>query len=134
MKILLLVLTSIVLIATLAPLARTGMWWVRALDFLRLQTACVGLATAVLIVAFFGGNRTMLWLLPLSLGTRRLVDRTAPGVTAKVPLFRPTPTRGLLRHKPPFTRTHLAGVRQIPSGRDHPLDSRGAATQIRLVF
>lgn len=68
MKILLLVLTSIVLITTLTPLIRTGIWWVRSMDFLRWQTACIGLTAVVLIAIFFDDVQGMLWLLlPLGL-------------------------------------------------------------------
>jgi endonuclease/exonuclease/phosphatase (EEP) superfamily protein YafD len=68
MKILVLVLTSIVLITTLTPLIRTGIWWVRSMDFLRLQTACIGIVAMVLIAVFFNDEQEMLWLLaPLGL-------------------------------------------------------------------
>jgi endonuclease/exonuclease/phosphatase (EEP) superfamily protein YafD len=98
MKILLMVLTSIVLITTLAPLIRTGIWWIRSMDFLRLQTACIALIATVLIALFFRDEREMLWLLaPLGLCLayqgRRLYPYTLVSPRQVLPALSKEPNR-----------------------------------------
>jgi endonuclease/exonuclease/phosphatase (EEP) superfamily protein YafD len=65
MQIFLLVLSSYVLGATLLPFRRTGKWWIRAFDFLRLQTICIGLATLGGLVGTYDGQVLNLVLIGL---------------------------------------------------------------------
>jgi endonuclease/exonuclease/phosphatase (EEP) superfamily protein YafD len=50
MEIAALVFTSVVVLATVLPLLRTSRWWIRALDFLRLQVAALALITSGIVM------------------------------------------------------------------------------------
>ena len=58
MNVLLLFVSALLLLATLLPLSRAKVWWVRVLDFPRLQIAALLVATLAL-----------LWVFPLGLAT-----------------------------------------------------------------
>ena len=63
MNIVVLGLTGLVVLCTTLPLIRTGRWWIRALDFFRLQIATVALLTCGLILGFTNESFLRLWLL-----------------------------------------------------------------------
>ena len=65
MQICLIVLSSYVAVATLLPFLWTGKWWIRAFDFLRLQTICIGLATLVGLAWTYDGQVLNLLLIGL---------------------------------------------------------------------
>ena len=67
MDIVAMVCTLIVVTGTVLPLWRTGRWWVRALDFLRLQLATVALISCALVL-FFVHERELQLILLLLLG------------------------------------------------------------------
>ena len=65
MEIVALVFTGVVILATVLPLLRTGRWWIRALDFLRLQTATLALFTSGILVFWVDENSLRLLLLSI---------------------------------------------------------------------
>lgn len=67
MDIVTLVFTGLVVIGTVLPLLRTGRWWIRALDFLRLQITALAFITLPLVVIFMNAGTPRLVLL-LGLG------------------------------------------------------------------
>jgi endonuclease/exonuclease/phosphatase (EEP) superfamily protein YafD len=56
-------LTGLVVLCTTLPLIRTGRWWIRALDFFRLQMATMALLTCGLILVVINESSLRLWLL-----------------------------------------------------------------------
>ena len=68
MQIFLIILSTYVVAATLLPFIRTGKWWIRAFDFLRVQTICIGVGTLIGLVWTYDGQiLTLLQLLQLLL-------------------------------------------------------------------
>jgi len=65
MQIFLIVLSTYVVVATLLPFMRTGKWWIRAFDFLRVQTICIGVGTLVGLAWTYDGQRLSLLLMGL---------------------------------------------------------------------
>jgi endonuclease/exonuclease/phosphatase (EEP) superfamily protein YafD len=63
MNIVVLGLTGLVALCTTLPLIRTGRWWIRALDFFRLQMATMALLTCGLILVVINESFLRLWLL-----------------------------------------------------------------------
>lgn len=63
MNILILGLTVVIVLGTLLPLIRTGRWWIRALDFFRLQFATLALLACGLTLLFIPESASRLWLL-----------------------------------------------------------------------
>ena len=65
MQIFLVILSAYVVAATLLPLIRTGKWWIRAFDFLRVQTIFIGVGTLVGFVWAYNGQVLQLILILL---------------------------------------------------------------------
>src|SRR3954469_14584997 len=63
MSIVILVFTGVVVLGTLLPLLRTGRWWIRALDFLRLQMTVLAFITYGLVTVFMSASPLRLSLL-----------------------------------------------------------------------
>jgi endonuclease/exonuclease/phosphatase (EEP) superfamily protein YafD len=68
MNLVVLGLTVLVVLCTMLPLIRTGRWWIRALDFFRLQIATLALLTCGLVLFVIDENFLRLWLLVVLVG------------------------------------------------------------------
>jgi endonuclease/exonuclease/phosphatase (EEP) superfamily protein YafD len=68
MNLVVLGLTVLVVLCTMLPLIRTGRWWIRALDFFRLQIATIALLTCGLVLVVSNESFLRLWLLVVLAG------------------------------------------------------------------
>lgn len=99
MNIVTIVLAGVVVLSTMLPLLRTGLWWIRALDFLRVQIAAMALFTCGLVVVFIEEPSLRLGLL-LMLGGCLIFHgyRLYPYTVLSVPQVLPATTTDPTHH------------------------------------